>query len=153
MSKGHRIYLSLGKLSLFILTVLSICIYTRIFSSPLVSLISVFLPYFYLLEIIYLLLGVFSSVTRRLTYQLLVFAIGGGLFLWPPSWIYHTPRSFSSSSSVSLTSWNVARMGELSARQSIQQARTQSLQCIVSTLKQNETDFCHYDSSNDFLNL
>lgn len=140
MSKGYYLYLSLVKVSIVLLLGLSICIYTRLFDSPLFSLLSIILPYLYILEIIYLSFGLLSPLTRNLTSRCLIVILSGAFILWPPSWIYQKPILDLSPPIVSITNWNVARMGELSTHTTLEQSRTQTLKCVVSTLKKNDAD-------------
>ena len=139
-SRLQTSYLYFVYLAMSVLVICSLLARFRIINDTLCSLSDLILPLVYLIVFIVLIISYFLSLYRDIFWKNLFIFVGTPLLLWPPLWLLRTtPPSRVETQVVRISTWNVARMGELAMNDQKQQKKA-SLNCVRTTLNQTHSD-------------
>ena len=79
-----------------------------------------------------------ARLPRRAPPALCVAAVG--LALWPPTWLARSEAPYEPPPAVTVTTWNVARLGELAPKAGREEARAERLRCVSEALSATPSD-------------
>lgn len=111
-------------------------------SGPLWSLYVALSPALYLLLSLALLALVARGGRARLrqTAPPALLVAAAGLLLWPPTWLLRAEAPHERPPGVTVTTWNVARLGELARPEAREEERAERLRCVSEALSATPSD-------------